>query len=199
MRPSRPGVIVILMVACVCVCVSDVWAQEPDAIGVEFSAHGAVVMPVAEWSERSGVNIGAWAMARYALPIEGLSARARLGFLFGIPTRSVLTFPDGSEIVLDNSTVALPLLLGADYRTPLDDLSVHAELGFASLTYSGRGRSTGDAFQIGGSTTAFVVDVGASYDLSVVRVGLDVLLMNVGGDPLYPGVMFTVGVPLLSS
>jgi hypothetical protein len=187
-----------LISSCVLATSQTALAQDGDGVGVELSAHGAAVLPLGDWGERSGVSVGAWAMARYPLEIGGLGARARLGFLYGIPRQGVLTFMDGTELVLEENTTAIPLLLGVDYLTPVDALSAHVEVGFASLTYAARARSTGDALQLGSTITAPIVNLGASYDLGVARVGLDVLLMNLGGDPLYPGIMLTVGLPLIT-
>ncbi len=197
MRASRLAMVAAFAAVCSCVCMSSAFAQDPEPIGVELSAHGAAVVPLGDWGDESGVSIGAWVMGRYALPVDGLAARARLGFLYGIPRRDVIVFMDGSELVIDENTLVLPLMLGVDYALPVENLSVHAEFGVASFMYSADIRSNGAALDLGNERNGLALDFGATYDLDVVRVGLDALLVNVGGDVLFPGIMLTVGLPLL--
>lgn len=94
---------------------------EGGAIGVD----GAVVVPVGDWSDVSGLGIGALAAGHYDLSPE-LAVTGRVGYIHHL-SKSV----GGSDF----STYEIPILGGIKYRfgAPDDGLYLGAEAGFVSL------------------------------------------------------------------
>ncbi len=158
-------------------------AQDEGAIGAE----GAVVLPVSDWSDVSGLGLGALIAGHYDTSPE-LAVTGRIGYIYHF-SKSVND--------LEFSTYEIPVLGGIKYRfgEPDDGPYFGAEAGFVSLGMKSELTNpfTGQKSKASDSEFKFGVTVGGGYEMDDLDFRGQLFFPDIEHLDDFVGIMATVG------
>ena len=183
MSARRPSILAALGVTFFLATFAVNASAEDGAVGVD----GAFVLPVGDWSDVSGIGIGALAAGHYDLSPQ-LAITGRIGYIHHLSK---------SQGGSDFSTYEIPILGGAKYRfgQPGDGLYVGGEVGLVSLgarsefenPYSGEKESASDSdLEIG-------LTAGVGYEVGDLDFRGQMFFPTIDHLDDFMGVMATVG------
>ena len=154
-----------------------------------LAADAGVVIPVGDWSDVTGMGIGAMFRYEYLLS-PSLTITARVGYLHGL-AKDVLG--------ADYSMSELPVLAGVRYFVlgsgSLDSKGLYAgmELGFVGIRVRAQACGWLGCIEANDFETKFGMTVGVGYEISRFDMNAGVFLPSVADAGDMVGVLLTIG------